>query len=125
MGIIRRIDALLSRGWAAAGVEPPRLEPGDRRQIARRAKDAALVALDREPRGPGELARALGLRLVRAPVGGCGGEATSGGVILYRWSQCRATRRALVAHGLAHACLSREGWRHSEADALLLTLDFL
>lgn len=121
----RRVERILALGWEDAGEEPPRLWPGDRRQVARRAREAALLALGREPRGPGELARALGIRLHCLPIISCGGELSGKNHVIYAWSADPAVRRYRVAHGLAHALLLRERWVHSESDALLLTLDLL
>lgn len=122
MGAIRhRLNSLLAKGWRGAQCDPPRLWPGDRRQIARRAFDATGLA-----RGCDlvQLAKALGIKVVCMAVRGCGGELTDGNIIIYRWHPDERVRRERVAHGLAHALLVREKWEHSETDALLLTLDF-
>lgn len=65
------------------------------------------------------------MRIVKADVRGCGGECTDGHMVLYRWHPDPSELRARLAHGLAHALLVREGWAHSEADALMLTHDFI
>lgn len=121
--LLWRVERILALGWADAGEAPPHLWPGDRRQIARRARDEALTILGREPRGPADMARALGLSVHCLPVAGCGGECADGLRIFYRWHPNREIRRFRVAHGLAHARLTVEGHDHSETDALLLTLD--
>lgn len=116
------LEQLVARGWSGAGCVPPLLWPGDRRQIAARALDAA--GLDKGAH-PLDVARGLGIAVLRTLVRDCGGECTDGLRILYRWHADRDTRRLRMAHGLAHALLVREAWDHSETDALLLTLDFL
>ena len=118
-----RVERILALGWEGAGEAPPRLWPGDRRQIARRARDAALMALGGEPKGPAEMARALGLSVHCLPTRGCGGECSDGQRIIFRWHLDSEIRRFRVAHGLSHALLLRERHDHSETDALLLTLD--
>lgn len=122
---MKQVGRVLALGWADAGVEPPRLWPGDRREIARRARDTALAVLGRDVRGPADLARALGFRVHCLPGAGTGGECTSGVHVIYRWSDDFMVRRYRVAHGVAHALLVHEQWDHSETDALLLTLDLI
>ena len=117
-----KIARVRELGWERAGVEPPRLWPDERRTIARVTRNRAPLPV---VTGPKQLARALGIAVHCLPVRGCGGELTDGVRLVYRWHPDPAERRARVAHGLAHAVLVREGWDHSETDALLLTLDFL
>lgn len=119
----RRVERILALGWEGAGEEPPRLWPGDRRQIARRAREAAFVALGRDPRGPGDIARGLGIRLHCLPGAGCGGEVSDASRVIFRWSDDTLVRRWRVAHGLGHALLITERHDHTETDALLLTID--
>lgn len=117
----RKLRNLVRLGWSDAHCEPPKLWPGDRRQIARRAFNASGF-----PRGsdPVAIAKVLGFRVRCVPVRGCGGEITDGLHIIFRWHSDPLERRFRVAHGLAHALLMREAWDHTETDALLLTLDF-
>lgn len=121
--LTQRIARVSALGWSAVDAEPPHLTTGDRTQIARRAREGALVAIGHDPRGPAEIARALGIRIHRLAVPGCGGECSDRDRIIYTPTHDPSLRRLRIAHGLAHALLMRESWEHSETDAILLTLD--
>jgi hypothetical protein len=115
------IQRLIDHGWQRAGLEPPKLWPRERRLIARTIRNRVALPDDA---GPKAIARALGMTIHCLPVSGCG-ELTDGKRLIYRHHPDPATRRLYVAHGLAHAVLVLDYWDHSEADALLLTLDFV
>lgn len=113
---------VLAGRWDAAGVGPVLTEPGDRREIARRAR----MDFDGDPlRHPMRFARHLGIEPVIAPVRGCGGETGSDTRIYIRWNIDRAVVAERALHGVAHALFRREAWEHSEADAWLLTAELM
>lgn len=109
---------VLGRWDAVSG--PVLTEPGDRREIARRAR----LDFDGHPLcRPFAFARHLGIEPVIAPVRGCGGELASREILYVRWHIDRAVMAERVLHGIAHALFRREAWEHSEADAWLLTAE--
>lgn len=108
--------------WDEAGAGPVLTEPGDRREIARRAR----LDFDDEPlRRPFAFARHCGFEPIIAPVRGCGGELGTDRIIYIRWHIDHETLALRALHGVAHALFRREGWEHSEADAWLLTADLI
>lgn len=118
----RGIERLFTGRWADSGFGAPLMYPGDRIQVARRALEAAELWPCADPR---HLAVESGFKVCACRVRDCGGETTDGETIFYRWHPDRRVRGLLLAHGLAHALLIREGWEHSEADAWWLTADLV
>lgn len=116
----RLLPLLLAGQCAQAGLDPPRCYPWDRVRVAERAYAAAGATWGASPR---TVATGLGIALVAAPVRGCGGEVASGGVVLVADHRDPRERVLRQWHGLAHALLTREDWRHSEADVWLVTLE--
>jgi hypothetical protein len=118
--ILRRyVEHILAGRYDRAGIERPRLEPGDHELLGTLVHDRA-----RRPRlfpDPRHLAVALGFRIVpRAPRGLCG-EGTAHGIIAYRWHADPRVRGLLILHGIAHAVLDREIGRTNDADAWAVT----
>ena len=103
---------------ALRGHLPTRLYPWDRVQIARRA-----LAGHAHGTNPRTVAATLGIRLLVAPVAGCGGECVSGDEVVIGHHRDARVRALLAWHGLAHVLLRREAWDHEEGDAWLLTLE--
>lgn len=118
----RAIERLFEGRWADSGFGELLMWPGDRVLVARRALAVADLWPCPDPR---HLAAELGFRVCACNPRGCGGETTDGCTIFYRWCPDRRERGLLLAHGLSHAVLMREGWRHSEADAWWLTGDLV
>lgn len=71
---------------------------------------------------PRHIAVALGYRLLpRCPPGQWCGEGVSRGVIAYEWSPDHREVGLRVGHGTAHCELEKNGERHTDADAWVLT----
>lgn len=117
-----RVERLFAGRWAETGCGAPMLWPGDRVLVARRALDEADLWPCPDPR---HIAAELGFLVCACRVYDCGGETTDGRTIFYRWHPDRRERGLLLAHGLAHAILMREGWAHSETDAWWVTADLV
>lgn len=119
---MERANLVRAGRWDIAALGPVTTEPGDRREIARRALS---LFSDCPIRRPFSFCRALGVEPMIAPINGCGGELTTGTLILLRWHESHAVRVERVLHGIAHVLFRRENWHHTEADVWLLTDDLL
>jgi hypothetical protein len=116
---LRRRWALVFRGrYHDAGLEPPRLDVGDRIEVARRAR-----ARHDRPTGCDPLDLLVCDDVLvddRAPAA-CGCEVCDGTWVRYRHHPDPRERGDRCWHGYAHTLLVREGWDSTEADAILLT----
>jgi hypothetical protein len=116
----RALQLILDGQFEQAGLERPRMYPGDRILVARRAYDATGFELGEDPR---DLAEQLGLRIAPGHGRSCAGETAGDGTVRYVWSPDRRGRGLSVFHGLAHELLRIEGWEHTHADVWMLTGD--
>lgn len=116
----RQWKALIAGQWAEAGEGEPRVSHDDRVQIARRWISRACYSFGSDPRA---FALALGLHLLPTDDRECGGDEGYGDTIEYAWHRERRIRGLRILHAIAHHLLQRENWRHTHADAFLLTLE--
>lgn len=120
MGTRQKVEKLFTGDWVGARLGAPTMYPRDRAEVAVRAWSQADLWPFCDPR---QLAVELGFVVGCVGIATCGREGTADGVIWYRGHADRRERGLALLHGLSHALLAREGWRHSEADAWWLTGD--